>query len=87
MENTVPSLVPLRLVRPVTARAAQPAGAPATASATRFVERVMDGASVRPFTARAVGKSREAALKLSFRASCMTGRYFHSRFPSTPSNL
>ena len=43
MRTTVASLVPVSSARPVTVRAAQPAGSAATASATRCMERVIDG--------------------------------------------
>ncbi|GAA0489627.1 hypothetical protein GCM10010361_63630 [Streptomyces olivaceiscleroticus] len=55
MRTTVASLVPVRSARPVTVSAAQPAGSPATASATRCMERVMDGPRVRTLAARAAG--------------------------------
>ncbi|CAO0837052.1 hypothetical protein SMICM17S_13260 [Streptomyces microflavus] len=38
----------------------------ATASATRCMERVMEGASVRTFAARAAGAGGESPLKISF---------------------
>ncbi len=55
MRTTVASLVPVSSARPVTVSAAQPAGSSATASATRCMERVIDGASVRTLAARAAG--------------------------------
>ncbi|GAA0489409.1 hypothetical protein GCM10009544_58110 [Streptomyces stramineus] len=55
MRTTVASLVPVRSASPVTVSAAEPAGSFATASATRCIERVMDGASVRTLEARAPG--------------------------------
>ncbi|GAA5046747.1 hypothetical protein GCM10023336_11650 [Streptomyces similanensis] len=55
MRTTVASLVPVSSARPVTVRAAQPAGSFATASATRCMDRVMEGASVRTLAARAAG--------------------------------
>ncbi len=55
MRTTVASLVPVRSARPVTVSAAQPAGSAATVSATRCIERVIDGASVRTFAASAAG--------------------------------
>ncbi|GHE34900.1 hypothetical protein GCM10018782_06540 [Streptomyces griseoaurantiacus] len=55
MRTTVASLVPVRAARPVTVSAAQPAGSAATVSATRCIERVIDGASVRTLAASAAG--------------------------------
>ena len=55
MRTTVASLVPVSSARPVTVRAAQPAGSAATASATRCMERVIEGARVRTLAARAAG--------------------------------
>lgn len=64
MRTTVASLVPVRAARPVTVSAAQPAGSLATASATRCMERVMEGASVRTFAARAAGAGGAPAVPL-----------------------
>ncbi|BBC34256.1 hypothetical protein SGFS_055500 [Streptomyces graminofaciens] len=75
MRTTVASLVPVRAARPVTVSAAQPAGSAATASATRCMERVMEGASVRTFAASAAGAGGacpvrpSAGAKLSFTSS------------------
>lgn len=84
MRTTVASLVPVSSARPVTVRAAQPAGSPATASATRCMERVIDGDSVRTLAARAAGAGGESVLKLSFRSLVTFERYFQAPDPSTP---
>ena len=65
MRTTVASLVPVSSASPVTVRAAQPAGSPATASATRCMERVMDGARVRTLAARAAGAGGASAREVS----------------------
>lgn len=69
MRTTVASLVPVRSARRVTVSAAQPAGSPATVSATRCIERVMEGASARTLAAR-------APPKISFTSWGTHERYF-----------
>lgn len=72
VRTTVASLVPVRSAKPVTVSAAEPAGSPATASATRCMERVIEGTRVRTLAARAPGAggvaagARSAAVKVSF---------------------
>ena len=81
MRTTVASLVPVSSARPVTVRAAQPAGSCATASATRCMERVIDGASVRTLAARAAGAGAAPtrAPKVSFTSRVTVERYFQYR--------
>lgn len=79
MRTTVASLVPVSSASPVTVRAAHPAGSWATASATRCIERVMDGARVRTLAASAAGAGGVASpMKISFTSRVTLERYFRS---------
>ncbi len=84
MRTTVASLVPVSSARPVTVRAAQPAGSPATASATRCMERVMEGARVRTLAARAAGAGGASLVKLSFTSLVTPERYFRKGGATSP---
>ncbi len=77
MRTTVASLVPVSSASPVTVRAAQPAGSLATASATRCMDRVMDGARVRTLAAR----EPPGLPKLSFTSWVTIERYFRFGVP------
>ncbi len=76
VRTTVASLVPVSSANPVTVNAEHPAGSPATASATRCIDRVIDGANVLTLAASAAGAGGAECPKLSFTLLVTFERYF-----------